>query len=444
MLAPFAGAAAPDVDVPDDTRGVLIFTSGTTSAPKAAIRTPGRAGPARPQHRRRVGGHRRRRGVQRDAAVPLQRAVPRHVPDDRDGRHDRPAPAVLGVGVHRRRPPLRRDLLQLRRQAARVHPGHAAARRRRRQPAADRLRQRGQRARHRRFGRRFDVLRRRRLRLDRGRRRHHAHRRTSPPGVARPAAERADRRAWTRRPARSARPPGSTPTAGCSTPSEAIGEIVNKGGLAAFEGYYSNDEANAERTRGGWYWTGDLGYRDEQGFFYFAGRGSDWLRVDGENFAAAPVERIVAAPPRRGARRRVRGARPEHRRPGDARRAARRRRRRSTRRRSGGSSPRRPISARSGCRGSCAWLAGAAGQPHQQDQEGPAAPGGVARRRPDLVPSRPGRRLPAVRAGRCRRPRAGVRRGRPGRHGADAGVAGGGYTAMYAPSTSWAARSVTS
>ncbi|MGQ0824287.1 MAG: long-chain-fatty-acid--CoA ligase [Actinomycetota bacterium] len=77
----------------------------------------------------------------------------------------------------------------------------------------------------------------------------------------------------------------------------AIGEIVNTEGPGAFEGYYNNDEANAERMRGGMYWTGDLGYRDEAGFFYFAGRNSDWLRVDGENFAAAPVETILARHP---------------------------------------------------------------------------------------------------------------------------------------------------
>jgi fatty-acyl-CoA synthase len=78
---------------------------------------------------------------------------------------------------------------------------------------------------------------------------------------------------------------------------EAIGELVNKAGLAAFEGYYNNDEANAERSRLGWYWSGDLGYRDAAGFFYFAGRGYDWLRVDGENFSAAPVERILLRHP---------------------------------------------------------------------------------------------------------------------------------------------------
>jgi fatty-acyl-CoA synthase len=75
--------------------------------------------------------------------------------------------------------------------------------------------------------------------------------------------------------------------------SEAIGEIVGRNRLSAFEGYYANDEADAERARGGWYWTGDLGYRDEDGTFYFAGRTADWLRVDGENFAATPVERIL-------------------------------------------------------------------------------------------------------------------------------------------------------
>ena len=77
-------------------------------------------------------------------------------------------------------------------------------------------------------------------------------------------------------------------------PDEAIGEIVSKHGGAIFEGYYKNADADAQRVHDGWYWTGDLGYRDEDGWFYFAGRDSEWLRVDGENFAAAPIERILA------------------------------------------------------------------------------------------------------------------------------------------------------
>jgi fatty-acyl-CoA synthase len=49
--------------------------------------------------------------------------------------------------------------------------------------------------------------------------------------------------------------------------------------------------------RGGMYWSGDLAYRDEAGFVFYAGRTADWLRVDGENLAAAPVERILLRHP---------------------------------------------------------------------------------------------------------------------------------------------------
>ena len=74
---------------------------------------------------------------------------------------------------------------------------------------------------------------------------------------------------------------------------EAIGEIASTESASRFEGYWRNDEANEERTRDGIYWSGDLGYRDDAGFFYFAGRNMDWLRVDGENIAAGPIESIL-------------------------------------------------------------------------------------------------------------------------------------------------------
>jgi fatty-acyl-CoA synthase len=77
----------------------------------------------------------------------------------------------------------------------------------------------------------------------------------------------------------------------------AIGELVRRDTGARFEGYYNNEEATAERVRDGWYWSGDLAYRDADGWFYFAGRSADRLRVDSENFAAAPIENILSRLP---------------------------------------------------------------------------------------------------------------------------------------------------
>lgn len=73
----------------------------------------------------------------------------------------------------------------------------------------------------------------------------------------------------------------------------ATGELVNTQGAGAFAGYYNDPDAEADRMRAGMYWSGDLAYRDADGFVYFAGRTADWLRVDGENLGAATVERIL-------------------------------------------------------------------------------------------------------------------------------------------------------
>ncbi len=78
---------------------------------------------------------------------------------------------------------------------------------------------------------------------------------------------------------------------------ECVGEFVNVDGAGQFAGYYNDEAATAERMRGGMYWSGDLGYLDADGFAYYAGRTGDWLRVDGENLAAAPVEQILLRHP---------------------------------------------------------------------------------------------------------------------------------------------------
>ena len=74
---------------------------------------------------------------------------------------------------------------------------------------------------------------------------------------------------------------------------EAIGELVNTTGAGMFAGYYNDPQATDARVRHGMFWSGDLAYRDANGWIYFAGRSGDWLRVDGENMTTAPIERIL-------------------------------------------------------------------------------------------------------------------------------------------------------
>ena len=84
---------------------------------------------------------------------------------------------------------------------------------------------------------------------------------------------------------------------GAPCPAGVIGELVNAGGPGRFEGYYNDAEADLQRMSGGVYHSGDLAYRDEAGYAYFAGRLGDWLRVDGENLGTAPIERVLLRHP---------------------------------------------------------------------------------------------------------------------------------------------------
>lgn len=95
-------------------------------------------------------------------------------------------------------------------------------------------------------------------------------------------------------------PPGIDivdPDTGASCPPGVVGELVNAAGPGRFEGYYNDDVAEAERMAGGVYHSGDLAYRDDAGYAYFAGRLGDWMRVDGENLGAAPIERVLLRHP---------------------------------------------------------------------------------------------------------------------------------------------------
>ena len=83
------------------------------------------------------------------------------------------------------------------------------------------------------------------------------------------------------------------PDTGEPCPVGVAGELVNTAGPGRFEGYYNDEAAEAERMAGGVYHSGDLAYRDENGYAYFVGRLGDWMRVDGENLGAAPIERVL-------------------------------------------------------------------------------------------------------------------------------------------------------
>lgn len=75
-----------------------------------------------------------------------------------------------------------------------------------------------------------------------------------------------------------------------------IGELYVRGtrGVQLTAGYYNNSEANAKAfTADGWFETGDQVWQDEEGFFYFADRDKDVLRVGGENVSARQVEALL-------------------------------------------------------------------------------------------------------------------------------------------------------
>lgn len=57
--------------------------------------------------------------------------------------------------------------------------------------------------------------------------------------------------------------------------------------------YHKNPEATANTIRGGWLYTGDLAYTDDDGFIFFLGRKKDSLRRRGENISAWEVESVI-------------------------------------------------------------------------------------------------------------------------------------------------------
>lgn len=83
---------------------------------------------------------------------------------------------------------------------------------------------------------------------------------------------------------------------GLDVPDGGAGELIQRG-PGMMEGYYRNPEATAAAIRDGWFHTGDLARRDENGLIYFTGRKKDMIRRAGENISAAEVEGVIMQHP---------------------------------------------------------------------------------------------------------------------------------------------------
>lgn len=80
--------------------------------------------------------------------------------------------------------------------------------------------------------------------------------------------------------------------AGADAPAEVPGEILVRGPNVMYE-YWGNEAATEEALRDGWFFTGDIGYRDEDGFYYVNDRKKDVVISGGENIYPAELEVVL-------------------------------------------------------------------------------------------------------------------------------------------------------
>ena len=80
------------------------------------------------------------------------------------------------------------------------------------------------------------------------------------------------------------------------TPGEE-GEIIISGPML-MKGYWNKPEETAEVLRDGWLYTGDLGYRDEDGYFFITERKKDIIIKGGENIAPREIEEVLFSHPK--------------------------------------------------------------------------------------------------------------------------------------------------
>jgi len=75
-----------------------------------------------------------------------------------------------------------------------------------------------------------------------------------------------------------------------------VGEIVIQGDQV-LKGYFRNEEGTKKAFEGGWFHTGDMARRDEEGFFYIVDRMKDMIITGGENVYSREVEEVIYAHP---------------------------------------------------------------------------------------------------------------------------------------------------
>jgi len=75
-----------------------------------------------------------------------------------------------------------------------------------------------------------------------------------------------------------------------------VGEIICQSPLAT-HGYYKNPEATNASFRDGWFYTGDLGYFDEEGFLFVAGRKKDMVKSGGISIYPLEIESVIYSHP---------------------------------------------------------------------------------------------------------------------------------------------------
>lgn len=75
-----------------------------------------------------------------------------------------------------------------------------------------------------------------------------------------------------------------------------VGEILVRGPFVT-PGYWNRPEITAESSRNGWWHTGDLAWRDDDGFIFISGRSKDMIKSGAENIFPVEVEQAIAALP---------------------------------------------------------------------------------------------------------------------------------------------------